>query len=294
MQGTNRAQVDDDFRNTSITFAYHTTDGKNRQTKMSTTTEHEPTVHAGMPMPSGYTFVRKGNVYITRNCRKLTSEAGRTVFLVKDGKGKQQGIRVTQHIYNQVRQQNIATASERAEAVLKKYLTLETKVRDELCKLFRKVPVEEIGSILKHTLKKRSGRVGRNKDMPMADMVNLAVRAHIRHIHTDYDAMLRRGVDREKAREAIREAVERQVKAWCGTTRGSSGRYHRAKQPKARTAMQLKNTNKYAARITSTGNARRSQEVASVSETQPRRRSLRVDELQEREASEELDMMDLD
>lgn len=34
------------------------------------------------PLPSGYVFVPKGDVYVTRHCRNKTKETGRVVYLV--------------------------------------------------------------------------------------------------------------------------------------------------------------------------------------------------------------------
>lgn len=34
------------------------------------------------PLPSGYVFVPKGDVYVTRHCRSKTREAGKVVYLV--------------------------------------------------------------------------------------------------------------------------------------------------------------------------------------------------------------------
>ncbi|OAA63526.1 hypothetical protein SPI_03689 [Niveomyces insectorum RCEF 264] len=47
----------------------------------------EPLVSFRTPMPPGYCFVRKGNVYITAHCRKATKAAGQTVYVVTNGGG---------------------------------------------------------------------------------------------------------------------------------------------------------------------------------------------------------------
>jgi hypothetical protein len=153
---------------------------------------------------------------ITRHCRQLTHESGQTVYLVEDAKGKQTGLRVPQHIYQQVLDLNAATKGAREAAVLKSDLALETKVKGELLKIFPKLPEEEVGPLLKHMLKKRSGRVGRSTDIDLNEMVVLGVRAHVRHTHTDYDALLKGGMSRDKARETIKPAVDRIVKVWSG------------------------------------------------------------------------------
>jgi hypothetical protein len=46
------------------------------------------------------------------------------------------------------------------------------------------------------------------------DAVRLAVVASVRHIDTDYDALLMSGVDRESARAQVHQRVEDVVNAW--------------------------------------------------------------------------------
>ena len=57
-------------------------------------------------MPKGYRFVPKGNVYITKNCRKNTQAANKTVYVVVESlntkRVKTLGIRVPADIYGEV------------------------------------------------------------------------------------------------------------------------------------------------------------------------------------------------
>ena len=46
------------------------------------------------------------------------------------------------------------------------------------------------------------------------DAVSLAVVASIRHVDTDYDALLMSGVDRESARAQVHQRVEDIIDAW--------------------------------------------------------------------------------
>jgi hypothetical protein len=46
------------------------------------------------------------------------------------------------------------------------------------------------------------------------DAVRLAVVASVRHVDTDYDALLMSGVDRESARAQVHQRVEDVVNAW--------------------------------------------------------------------------------
>jgi hypothetical protein len=82
--------------------------------------------------------------------------------------------------------------------------------------LFPECPVEEQRAIAEHACQKYSGRVGRSaaaKDL-LANAVELAVRAHVRHAHTRYDNLLGRGVSRYEARTLVAEAVEQRLDQW--------------------------------------------------------------------------------
>ena len=45
--------------------------------------------------------------------------------------------------------------------------------------------------------------------------VDLAVIAHIRHAHTDYDVLLMRGTARLDARALVREKIDRVLAKWA-------------------------------------------------------------------------------
>lgn len=67
-----------------------------------------------------------------------------------------------------------------------------------------------------HACAKYSGRVGRTaaaKDFDPA-MIDLAVVAHVRHVHTDYDGLLARGEDRHAARKAVGDEVRTLLERW--------------------------------------------------------------------------------
>jgi len=70
--------------------------------------------------------------------------------------------------------------------------------------------------IAEHACTKYSGRVGRTaaaKELD-ADAIRLAVIAHIRHEHTNYDELLGRFGDRRTARDAIRDRVAVILRRW--------------------------------------------------------------------------------
>jgi len=85
-----------------------------------------------------------------------------------------------------------------------------------ILKMFPSCPADEAKSIADHACRKYSGRVGRSqaaKDLePKA--IELAVRAHIRHVHTRYDAILAKGLEPREARPMIRGEIEEVAERW--------------------------------------------------------------------------------
>lgn len=77
-------------------------------------------------------------------------------------------------------------------------------------------PAEEALDIARHAALRGSGRVGRTAAGRVLDptAVTLAVVAHIRHVHTEYDKLLMKGTDRQEARTMIREKIDRIVARW--------------------------------------------------------------------------------
>ncbi|KAL2182062.1 uncharacterized protein P884DRAFT_282179 [Thermothelomyces heterothallicus CBS 202.75] len=204
----------------------------------------EPEVREHEPMPKGYRFVPKGNVYITKNCRKKTHEAGKTLYVVVDKRGKPMGLRCPAYIHNLVMSENKATASRRAKLVQNRDAAIRESFEKALLDLFPKIPKEDLSQILDHSLKKHSRRVGRTGKVALQDRVKLAVRAHIRHAHTEYDQLLRQGVSRQAARERIWGKLNEVARRWGGrplkpvgttpvgdrrTKRGKKAAHHREK-----------------------------------------------------------------
>jgi hypothetical protein len=82
-------------------------------------------------------------------------------------------------------------------------------------------PEAESVEIAEHACRKYSGRVGRSADAKRFDpeAIGLAVRAHVRHVHTAYDKMLNDGLDRHAARAEVRSDVDRVLALWSGEAR---------------------------------------------------------------------------
>ncbi|KAJ9297194.1 hypothetical protein DTO271G3_4487 [Paecilomyces variotii] len=189
------------------------------------------------PLPAGYIFVRRGDVYITRHCRSKTKDSKRTVYLVYDAKGKHTlGIRVPKDIYDSVLSDATATASSRADAVKVRDERDLTRSRKLLLAQFPKIPPSSLEKILEHAFLKGSGRVGRSTKRSDERKAELAVEAHIRHLHTPYEELLDEGMQRDEARDRVWDAVQEVKAAWGGQRRHSplpSKRIKRKRRTKA-------------------------------------------------------------
>jgi len=71
-------------------------------------------------------------------------------------------------------------------------------------------------TIAEHACRKYSGRVGRCAAAKQLDetAVRLAVIAHIRHVETEYDTLLGRGVDRYEARDQVQLRIAQVLGDW--------------------------------------------------------------------------------
>lgn len=69
---------------------------------------------------------------------------------------------------------------------------------------------------LSNTWSQRKGLVGTAEGAPLARRVNLAVVAHIRHVYTNYDELLRSGVSWQEARRGIEPFTLDKLVAWRG------------------------------------------------------------------------------
>jgi hypothetical protein len=173
----------------------------------------EVTVAPTTLMPKGYVFLRKGIGYKTLHCRKLTREAGEVLYVVVDKKTTL-GLRAPSSIISRVHQKANATLAKRIAAVQKRDSADIAKASTEVIAQFRKIPAAEKELVLKHGFKKHSGRVGRTSSISLAKKVTLAVIAHIRHKHTEYDALLRAGEERGVARKSTWKKIEGVMNQW--------------------------------------------------------------------------------
>ncbi|KAI1080775.1 hypothetical protein F5B20DRAFT_94276 [Whalleya microplaca] len=197
-----------------------------------TSTLHEPTVFIRTPMAPNYTYVPKGNVYITGNCRKQTHAAGKTVYVVHDSKKRQIGIRVPLAVYQAVLISHNETKESRAQAVQKKDDKMNDEFRKSVLAQYPQIPTDELPKLVTYTMRKGSRRVGRTGKLEIAAKAQLAVRAYIRHCHTEYDSLLKNGVSRESAREQIHSKIDDVVNKWGWSSISVKAKDKRSAKPR--------------------------------------------------------------
>ena len=97
---------------------------------------------------------------------------------------------------------------------------LAESMRLKLREMFPGCPAKEAETIARHTSERGSGRVGRSEAGRNLDeeALRLAAVAYIRHRYTNYDRLLMQGMDRQDARESVRDKIAETVEKWCRTS----------------------------------------------------------------------------
>ncbi|GAW24859.1 hypothetical protein ANO14919_144540 [Xylariales sp. No.14919] len=213
---TRRSSTRDSMHNRDSTISDNTTTQLPHASTsaLPTFSTVEPVIRESSPMPPGYSFVPKGDPYLTRHCRQQTQQAHQVVYVVVNNAKKQVGIRVPESIYTEVLQSESATRQSRQQKVKKSDEDLEKRFRDAIHERFPRIPAEEIPLIARYATAKGEGRVGRTGRIEIAEKAYRAVQAHIRHTKTNYENLLKRGVGREKARSSESRKIIDLLRKW--------------------------------------------------------------------------------
>ena len=169
-------------------------------------------------------FLERGDAALTRRASRYSTLRAVVVRFSRSRKRyERQGVLVEEHAVARAEQECLSDAearrqarersAERSQAHDAEYVaTFAQRVGD----LFPGCPVVERRAIAEHACQKYSGRIGRSaaaKEL-QASAVDLAVRAHVRHVHTGYDKLLASGVPREEARARVAAAVAKCLDSW--------------------------------------------------------------------------------
>jgi hypothetical protein len=171
-------------------------------------------------------FLPSGDAAVTRRARKYSKLAAVVVrFSRSRGRYERQGLLVNEEAIEQAETECLADAEMRERRRERSALRaaeqdqeLTAAMTAKIMELFPGCPPSEAHAIAAHTTVRSSGRVGRSAQGRALDdnSVTLAVVASVRHRHTNYDELLMSGVDRENARNRIREKLEDILDSWRG------------------------------------------------------------------------------
>jgi len=169
-------------------------------------------------------FLPAGDTALTRRARKHSSLAAVVVRFSRARKRyERQGLLVTEDALAKAEDECATDAPERAAARSRAALVRQEEDAEFVAALVQAIlqryprcPADEARRIAEHTGRRSSGRVGRSAAGRALDgaAVDLAVIAHIRHEHTQYDELLMRGTERLDARAQIREGIDRVLAKW--------------------------------------------------------------------------------
>jgi hypothetical protein len=169
-------------------------------------------------------FLPSGNAALTRRAKKASRLSAVVVRWSKSRKRyERQGLLVEEAALEQAEQECLADAEvrlRRREREAERRADMDVAFiglfAAEIARLYPGCPAARAEAIARHAGQRGSGRVGRSaagRDLE-EQAVTLAVIASIRHEDTDYDDLLMSGVDRAKARERIRPAIDSVLAAW--------------------------------------------------------------------------------
>lgn len=169
-------------------------------------------------------FLPAGDTAMTRRAKKHSPLSAIVMRFNRRRKHyERQGLLVTAEALAQAEDECIADADQRAarrQVAATQRVVLDQRFVEQMTSailnLFPHCPPIEARQIATHAAERGSGRVGRSaagRELDN-DAIALAVIAHIRHVHTNYDSLLMRGVDRQDARSQIRSPLDEVLSKW--------------------------------------------------------------------------------
>ncbi|OQE37889.1 hypothetical protein PENCOP_c009G05312 [Penicillium coprophilum] len=192
--------------------------------------------------PSGYTFIPAGNPQLTTTCKERCRDEGLQIYAVsttphhRHHNLSQHVHRIGYHFPSTVvaavcselgfyltstgRTVPSTFPTDRIENLKQddsevSQITLNTEARDALKDLFPNIPDKDLNQIIKTAFQKGQKKVGTATELPLARRAQLAVVAHVRHVYTDYDRLLKTTSFHE-ARGVVEHTTLAKVIEWRG------------------------------------------------------------------------------
>ncbi len=168
-------------------------------------------------------FLPRGDTAVTRRASKYSKLRAVVVRWSQTRKRyERQGILAEPAAIARAEEESLADAEVRRAARLARPSVGRTKTRNSSpsspgpSAQFPGCPDGEETDIARHACRKYSGRVGRTAAAKELDPepICLAVIAHVRHVHTDYDELLGTTGDRQLARERVHLEVSDIIDKW--------------------------------------------------------------------------------
>ncbi len=169
-------------------------------------------------------FLPSGDAAMTRRAKKLSPLSAIVLRFSRARKRyERQGILVTSPAIDAAEEQCAADSKQRAarrQRDADRRADEDQQMIAEMSKLIETdypgCPHDEAHAIAIHTAHRGSGRIGRSaagRNL-QPEAIALAVAAWIRHQHTNYDELLMQGVERQAAREMIRDQQQSVIAQW--------------------------------------------------------------------------------
>lgn len=165
-----------------------------------------------------------GDMALSRRARKHSLLSAVVVRFSRTRKRyERQGLLVAAEALDQAEDECAADAPERAAARARAAIQRVDEDREFVVAMTKEIlgqypacPADEARRIAAHTALRDSGRVGRSAAGRELDprAIKLAVVAHIRHAHTNYDRLLMQGASRLDARILVREKIDQVLVKW--------------------------------------------------------------------------------
>ncbi|KAI9711443.1 MAG: hypothetical protein M1812_007188 [Candelaria pacifica] len=202
--------------------------------------------------PTGFLFIPTGNPNLTQRCKILSRLETSKIFTVSGSLGSRKnsisreshriGYHFTRSVVTKACAElgldinEVQEASHQRNGPLQRILegdtsgarligktarvelpqeVLNARARDAIKDLFPLIPDRDMQEIVACAFRKGSNKVGTADSLPLARRVQLAVVAHIRHVYTEYDNLLRTGPWIE-ARKKVEEACVYRLVRWRG------------------------------------------------------------------------------
>lgn len=169
-------------------------------------------------------FLPRGDMALTLRARKNSKISVIVLQWSRTRKRyERQGVLVEQTAIEQAMKQCLSDAEfrkERRKREAMRRVELDEKYVSEFAgqiqNLFPECPRKETLRIAEYACKKYSGRVGRTAMAKEFDSqaIVLAVKAHIRHEHTNYDELLMKGRERFTARDQVENKINQILEKW--------------------------------------------------------------------------------